>query len=639
MRKFVQLLVAVFALASGLCLPASLAQDAAPSEQVAWRLLDYLAVDYPGAVSDGEVVSASEYAEMQEFSASVRDRLTALPSSTAKPELVEAAEYLVQAIEHKAPATDVATQARSLASALLIAYPMTLAPSDVPDLERAAGLYAEQCAACHGATGHADGAAANGLDPQPIAFTDQARARQRSLFGLYQVIGQGLDGTAMASYSDLPSQDRWALAFYAGAFAFDETDDQGRRLWTGDAELRARFPDLQALTQAIPATLAGEIGEANTDHLTAYLRRHPEAVSQQTDNIGLVRTKLAQSLASYQAGDRRLARDLALAAYLDGFEPVEPMLAARDRALLTRIEQAMGGFRASLAAGQPVAEVQAQVHELNDMLDAAERALAPDEASAVSSFLGAFTILLREGVEALLIVVAMIAFLGKADRRDVLPYVHGGWISALLAGVLTWAAATSLITISGASREMTEGFGSLLSAVVLISVGIWMHGKAQSDAWQDYIKAKLSSALSRGSAWFLFSLAFIVVYREVFETILFFVALWSQGAHLALLAGAGAATIALVLIAWGLLSYSKRLPISQFFSYSSMLIAVLAVVLVGKGVAGLQEAGLLGMHPLTWLPRIDLLGVYPSWEGFAAQLLALITLIVGFGLGHRKGAG
>lgn len=637
MRYFAQLLVAVLALAMASGLSPSFAQEPPSSAQVAWRLLDYVAVDYPKAVSDGQVVNAGEYAEMQEFSAAVLDLLTALPASNAQPGLVDGAEALSLAIEAKSDASEVADQARSLASAVLAAYPMTLAPSDLPDLARAAELYGDQCAACHGVTGAGDGPGAAGLDPQPTAFTELERAQQRSLFGLYQVISQGLDGTAMASYADLPSQDRWALAFYAGAFAFDDATDQGRRLWTGDAELRARFPDLQTLTQTLPAALVAEIGEDNASHLTGYLRRHPEAISQQIDNIGLVRTKLAQSLASYQAGDRRMAQDYALAAYLDGFEPVEPMLAARDRALLTRIEGAMSGFRASISVGAPVGDIEAQVDGLHELLDAAERALAPEEASVVSSFIGAFTILLREGVEALLIVVAMIAFLNKAERRDGLAYVHGGWISALLAGVLTWLAATSLITISGASREMTEGFGSLLSAVVLISVGIWMHGKSRADAWQDYIKAKLSSALSRGSAWFLFLLAFVVVYREVFETILFFVALWSQGAHLAVLAGAGAAAAVLVLIAWGLLSYSKRLPISQFFAYSALLIAVLAVVLTGKGIAGLQEAGLVGFHALAWLPRIDLLGVYPSWEGFLAQLLALVILVAGFVLSQRKG--
>src|SRR5690606_24101308 len=155
----------------------------------------------------------------------------------------------------------------------------------------------------------------------------------------------------------------------------------------------------------------------------------------------------------------------------------------------------------------------------------------------------------------------------------------------------TWAAATFFISISGASRELTEGFGSLLAAVVLVSVGIWMHGKSRADAWQIYIRDKLTTALSGRSAWVLFLLAFVVVYREVFETILFFAAIWSQGGHLGMLAGALAALILLAITAWALLAYSKRLPIGRFFSLSAILMAGLSIVLIGKGVAALQEAG------------------------------------------------
>src|SRR3546814_12873854 len=117
--------------------------------------------------------------------------------------------------------------------------------------------------------------------------------------------------------------------------------------------------------------------------------------------------------------------------------------------------------------------------------------------------------MLREGLEALLIVVAMIAFLRKAERSDVLPYVHAGWIGALAAGGMTWAIAPYVIGISGASRELTEGFGSLIPAVVLLSVGIWMHGQAQAAQCQRYIRKKLSRDLSRHPPWFLFRPAFI----------------------------------------------------------------------------------------------------------------------------------
>lgn len=616
----------------------SFADETAPSAQVAWRLLDYLAVDYPGAVDKGEVVSASEYAEMLEFSHSVRERLAGLPKTDEQAGLVAQAEALEAAIRRRAPAFDVANRAHELGNDLLKAYPTPLAPTAPPSLARGQALYVEQCASCHGVTGRADGPAAANLDPKPVAFSDLARARQRSTFGLYQVIGQGLDGTAMPSFASLPNQDRWALAFYVGRFAFTDAEAKaGEQLWKTDAKVRARFPDLQSLTQMPPSALVEEFGDAKARQIVAYLRRHPEAVVVRgPGKLAIARDKLSQSLARYEAGDAKAAQELALAAYLDGFEPVEPALSARDPALLTRVESAMGELRASISDGAPAAQVRNKVQHIEALINATESALSPEKANAGSSFVGALTILLREGLEALLIVVAMIAFLRKADRRDVLVYVHSGWISALAAGGLTWAAATYLISISGASRELTEGFGSLLSAVVLISVGVWMHGKGHADAWQVYIKEKLSAALSRRSAWFLFLLAFIVVYREVFETILFYAALWSQGGGGPMLAGAGVAVVALAGIAWGLLSYSKRLPISQFFSYSSILISVLAVILAGKGVAALQEAGMLDIKPLTLLPRVEVLGVFPTWEGFVAQLLTVLAIALGFWLSRRS---
>jgi len=612
--------------------PTANAEDQAPSAQVAWRLLDYLAVDYPGAVKDGRVVSASEYAEMKEFSGSVRDRIAGLPVTPSKPQLVDGSNKLVSAIDRKASAEEVAQRAHSLAGQLLAAYPTPLAPSAPPDLARGAQLYTEQCAACHGVDGHGDGPNAKTLNPKPVAFADASRARQRSVFGLYQVIGQGLDGTAMPSFAQLSPADRWALAFYVGRFAFDDqAAAAGQRLWASQSALHGRIPNAQALTQTTPAALAAEVGNNQATELTAYLRRHPEAVFPQgAGALEIARTKLAQSLAAYQAGRRSEATELALAAYLDGFEPVEPALTARDQALMTRIESAMGSLRASIGSSASKAEVANEITHLNALLDAAARALAPEQANPVSSFVGAFTILLREGLEALLIVVAMVAFLRKADQSEALPYVHAGWISALVAGGLTWAAATYLIAISGASRELTEGFGSILAAVVLISVGVWMHGKGQANAWQTYIKEKLSAALSKRSSWFLFLLAFVVVYREVFETILFYAAMWNQGTQLAILAGAGAAILGLAVIAWALLSYSKRLPIGKFFSYSAALIAVLSVVLTGKGVSALQEAGLLDIHPLATIPRIELLGVFPTIEGLCAQIVAVLVISAGF---------
>lgn len=612
--------------------PTTNAQAAATPAATLWRLLDYVAVDYPGAVQDGRIASAAEYAEMIEFSETVATQMATLPPTEARPDLLRQAEVLKRAIVAKRPPVEVADLARGLATDLLAAYPVPLAPSTAPDLARGAALYSENCASCHGATGDGRGLMAKGLDPAPIAFTDQDRARNRSVFGLFQVIEQGLDGTAMPSFAQLSSNDRWALAFYIGGLSQDENARRrGEALWKGNANLRGQFPNLEMLTKTAPAELARTIGVGKADDLMTYLRRSPGVLAEQRGvSLTFARTRLKATVSAYAAGNVREAGALALSTYLDGIEPFEPAIAARDPKLLARIEAAMGEFRSRIGKGGSIEDVRQQATVIAGLLDEGDSILAPAEADTMAAFVGAFTILLREGLEALLIVVAMIAFLKKAERQDVLPYVHGGWAAALGAGVLTWLAATYLISISGAQRELTEGFGSLFAAAVLLSVGIWMHGKSQADAWQRYIKERLSRALSRGSAWFLFLLAFVVVYREVFETILFFAALWSKETAGAVLGGSGLAGVALAALAWALLRYSSRLPISRFFALSAALVAVLAVVLAGKGLAALQEAGIVPLSPAPGLPKLELLGFYPTWQTVLVQLLVVAILVAGY---------
>ena len=614
---------------------------ATPAEEVqtSWRLLDYIAVDYPEAVRDGKVVNAAEYQEMNEFSASVVERLAALPAKPARAGLLRDAEGLQQAIESKADKSDIAERARSLGSALLAAYPVPLAPASVPDLARGAALYAQNCASCHGAKGEGPAGAFAKLEPPPIAFADRERARDRSLFGLYQVISQGLEGTAMQSFASLPEEDRWALAFHVGGLAWPNAA-AGERIWRQNEEVRRLIPDMAVLAAITPTDLSAKIGPEKAAAVIAYLRANPGALAQdRPHSLDLARGKLRESLNAYSQGNSREAGQLALSAYLDGFEPIEAVLATRDGALMRRVEEAMAGFRTAIARGEPEAALRKRLTETESLLDQAEAALAPEAASDVSTFLGAFTILLREGLEALLVVIAMIAFLRKADRPQALRYVHGGWIGALAAGAGTWALATYAIGISGASRELTEGFGSLLAAIILLSVGIWMHGKSQAEEWRRYIKEKMQGALSRGSAWFLFGLAFIVVYREVFETILFYAALWTPDNGGTILAGALSAVALLAIIAWVMLRYSRTLPITQFFRYSAILIAILTVVLAGKGVGALQEAGIVPVTPLDGVPRITILGLFPTAEAVATQLLAIAALFVGFrSTGKRRRA-
>src|SRR5690606_12632016 len=149
------------------------------------------------------------------------------------------------------------------------------------------------------------------------------------------------------------------------------------------------------------------------------------------------------------------------------------------------------------------------------------------------------------------------------------------WIGALVLGIATWAAATWLVQVSGAGRELTEGVTALVAAAMLLYVGFWLHDKSHAGAWQAFILR--GAASRRGAAWGLAIMAFLAVYREVFETVLFYQALWLQapGAAAAIVAGFAAAGVALAAITWGLLHYAFKLPLALFFGASGVLLAAL----------------------------------------------------------------
>lgn len=606
-----------------------------PADQASqtWQILDYLANDYRGAVADGKIVSASEYAEMTDFGQTVRAQLQALPAVPASARLQEAAGSLARSIADKAAPEVVATQARTLADALLLAYQIPTAPLALPDPGRGASVYATSCAACHGAEGHGDGPAGLLLQPRPVDFTNRARAAERSVLSLYQAVTHGVPGTAMPSFAHLSTADRWAVAFHAGSLAYAPYATAGAARWQQDAALRAHVPDLAALVQGREDQWAPLFGADEAAAALGYLRSHPDALAAGPHGIALARARMAASVTAYRGGHADEAARLALSAYLDGIEPIEPALTARNDGLRVQLETHMALYRAAVSSRATDA-VTSESATLERLLDAIDQELESSRATPATAFLGAYTILVREGLEALLIVVAMIAFLRKAGRNDAVWYVHVGWTAALAAGALTWAMATYVIAVSGASREVTEGLSSLFAAAVLLGVGIWMHQKSVGGRWQAYLRAKLSAALDRRSVIFLVGLSFVAVYREVFETILFYSALWSEGQKSAIGAGLLAGTVTLVAVAWVLLRTSRRLAVGPFFAASSLLIAVLALVLTGKGIQALQEAGWLATT-LVAFPRIDWLGVFPSRQSLGAQALILSVVIVAFFLNRR----
>lgn len=595
------------------------------------QLTDYVGVDYAEAVDNGEIINAGEYAEMQDFSAAIVEHVAGLPDSEVSRQLATQAETLNRLVAESASAGEIKSLTTSMRQALINGYDIAVSPRRAPDLAKARGLYSQQCAACHGMTGRGDGPLANTLNPPPINFLDRSRFRERTLLGLYNTIAHGVQGTSMQAYNGLSENERWSLAFYVGQLATTREEQAvGERLWKqgGATQELARLESVTTLTPAEVEANYGKDGLA----VVAYLRARPASLFTATDTQPLAysRTKLAESLATYRAGNREVAYQQAVEAYLEGFELVEGNIDAVDAGLRKEIEAAMTAYRNLVRKGAPVNEVQASLQQIDSLLTTAETKLDETALSGKTALFSAIIILLREGLEALLVVAALAAFLIKTGRRDALVYLYAGVAGAFALGAMTWLAANTVIDISGAQRELTEGFAALFAAVVLFSVGFWMHSKTSAVQWKAFIEHNLQKHLGRGTLWGLAGLSFIAVYRELFEVVLFYQALWMQATaegQQMIYTGLIIAAALLVVMAWLILRYSTRLPLRQFFAVSGVFMFVLAFIFTGKGIAALQEAGRIPLNPVN-MPGIEVLGIYPNLEVIFVQLLLVVVAVL-----------
>jgi len=643
LRRFARrwIAVATLALAASVAPVASAGAQATPDPadraQVVLHILDYVGVDYPGAVKDGRVADQGEYDEQVDFVAQARSLIAQLAPRPETPALIADADRLVALVRDKRSADDVAALATQMRWAVIRAYGVEVAPKRPPDLAQAGALYAAQCAVCHGAEGRGDGVGGKGLDPPPANFHDRERMAQRSAYSLYSTITLGVGGTGMAGFRGLTDDQRWALAFYAANLGGDRAlARRGSELWQAGRGTQA-FPDVASVVTRSPREMEAQRG-ADAVAVLAYLLQHPEALAAPGGSaIAKSQALLRESLEAYRQGRGRDAQALAASSYLDGFELAEAGVDAVDRGLRSEVEAQMTRYRALLRSGAPRAEVETQASRIDALLERARGLLESANLSPGATFVSAFVILLREGLEAILVVVAIYALLVRAGRRDALAYLHGGWMSALAAGGLTWIVASYAIAMSGATREVTEGVSALSAAALLLYVGFWMHGKSQAREWQAYLDRRLRGALAGRTLWALGLVSFLAVYREVFETVLFYQALAAQagpGGTVPLLGGVAAAAAALAVLGWLLIRGSVRLPLGLFFRASAIALAVLAVVLAGKGIVALQEAGWVPVHEVRF-PTWPLVGVYPNLQSLLLQAALIVLIAAGFAYSRR----
>ncbi|MEI6891946.1 MAG: FTR1 family protein [Pontiella sp.] len=358
--------------------------------------------------------------------------------------------------------------------------------------------------------------------------------------------------------------------------------------------------------------------------------------------IAAIKVKGDAALESYTTAASVLAGNAFSRCYFDIFEGsgMEFTLNLKSSSQMLRIESGFSLIISQAMRGEPKAELEKTWMKLKvDMDYAVERY---SSGGKLPSFWGrviqSFLILFREGVEAMLVVAALVAYLRRSGYPDKVKIIWWGCIAALVASVGAAWLLTAVINASGANREAMEGITMLIAAAVLVYVSYWLTAKSSADKWNAFIKGKMDKAVSSGSMFTLGAVAFLAVFREGAETILFYQALMagSAGYYHAVWTGMGLATIALAVVYVLIRFASIRMPLGLFFKSTAFLLFAMSFIFVGKGILEMQVSGMIPTNALNGWPMISWLGIFPTVQTMSGQALVLALIPFGGWVMKRK---
>jgi high-affinity iron transporter len=629
-----------------IALPASTLWAADEARRIV-SLIDYIGGDYRNAVQGGKIVNPDEYQEMSEFAARSLDLFRQLQSAEGdKAGIQKELNALAAHIKNKTGDDAVPELAQQIKDRLIKTYNIVTYPKALPSYPSARTIYLENCAQCHGEAGRGDGPGRESMNPKtpaPANFTDAEFMAGLSPFKVYNTTTFGIDNTAMSSFAALPDDQRWQLAFYVMALRFSADAASAGEAWLKGKTPPADFTSIATLATSSDDELAEKIKQSlpgsPMNEVLAYLRRGLLEKTS-TDPLLIARTLLGEAATIYSQGDKQKAYQKAIEAYLDGFEMAEPALFAKDASLGRSLESQFTQFRNSIRQGVSNEEIQKQRLAIETRLDQAAYMLGEtSDFAGYYAFLNSALIILREGLEAALILAAIMAMLRVMGAAHAVRYIHFGWILALGAGVVTWLAAQTVLTFSGQHRESMEGFISIFAAAALFYVGYWLHTRSEARRWQSFIQDRVQNVLSSKRILGLIGVSFFAVYREAFEVVLFYQALWLQNAegHQAIIGGFLAGVVALLVATFAIFKLGVRIPLKYFFGITGTLLYIMAFIFAGTGINQLQAAGWVPATPLEFPPALPLLGIYPTLETLAVQALLLCAFIAtSFWMGHER---
>ncbi|MBX7099850.1 MAG: FTR1 family protein [Myxococcaceae bacterium] len=574
----------------------------AGADDPAWHqlvgLLQYLSTDYPDAVAGHD---EKELEEQLGFATEAVDVAKQLGANEELPGLEQVRARIAEA---KDPA-GVSRDCAALAAAIIERHGLTQVPRAVPDLAHGEVLFRTNCAVCHGEKGDGVSELAKTMEPRPASFVDPARLATLTPYRAYNTVTFGVSGTPMPAFPSLSDAERWDLAFFVLTLAQPTCDHPAAP---------ASLKDLSSHTNE---QLAAAHGAAEVP----CLRRRLSAPTDAAQWLTLTRAGVVQARDAWAAGRHGEAKALLVDADLRGLEPVEPVLRTRHPRYATLVEQAFVHAREVAQSG---GDFPAATQTLLELLAAPPADGAGGGAAFWTVLLEALLIVLREGFEAVVVVGALLAVLKKMNASAQARLVHVGWVSALVTGAAVYAFGRAVL--AGANREWMETLVSLGAVGLLLYAALWLNRRAVVSQTMGQLRGQMQAALVQGGGVGLFVVAYSSVLRESVETAIFLQGLGAESAQ-ATVAGAVGGLLVLAVLWGGIRAAGFALPMQTMFKASTVVLCLTAVSLLGKGVHGLQELGVLQLSPVRG-PSLEVLGLFPDGYSLSAQAVLLAALLV-----------
>ncbi|MGD1836429.1 MAG: FTR1 family protein [Nitrososphaeraceae archaeon] len=392
---------------------------------------------------------------------------------------------------------------------------------------------------------------------------------------------------------------------------------------TGTVNIENNFVDIDELSKGFGAYQGErkEMGES-TDPAKQGVR----------NDIDKIRLGIKQTLDLYKVEKYEEAFSSARSAYLDSYENIEIPLRPIDPDFTLEMEILFAELRNLIEQRAPYETVLAKTSEIHDGLDESERLVSGTGLLAPGiAFSSSFSIIFREGLESALILGAIITYLEASRNERFKKHVYYGIFLAAGATAITWIIAQYIIEISGAQRELIEAIAGISAVAVLFWVSFWVLNKLETKKWIEFVKSKVWKATTTGSVMVFVMLSFFTVYREGFETVLFYQAMLSYAKHMEFFVFLGLVLGLVVIVGVALLvrKLGKKLPLRVLFGLTMGIGAYMSITFLGNAIREFQELGYIPTtHLFGIVPRLDInlatmTGIHPTLETIVAQLILL----------------